>query len=124
MTNSIKNSLETEYKKMKSILENPSEKNKCINFEKFDGRVELDELYELIRLVVPVHNCSTALKDILIINLMLIIYYFLNQMLFLTVPHYEPLRHATLMPVLSQVGFYLFSLLLSRFFFSVILCNV
>ena len=53
MTNSVRNSLETEYKQMKSILENPSEKNKCINFEKFDGRVELDELYELSRLI---HN--------------------------------------------------------------------
>ncbi len=53
MTNSVRNSLETEYKQMKSILENPSEKDKCINFKKFDGRVELDELYELSRLI---HN--------------------------------------------------------------------
>ena len=56
MTNSVRNSLETEYKKMKSILENPSEKDKYINFDNFDGRVQLDELYELRSLIHNTQN--------------------------------------------------------------------
>jgi len=56
MTNSVRNSLETEYKKMKSILENPSEKDKYINFDNFDDRVQLDELYELRSLIHNTRN--------------------------------------------------------------------
>jgi ABC-type Mn2+/Zn2+ transport system ATPase subunit len=43
MTNSVRNSLETEYKQMKSILENPSEKNKCILFSTHDIDLCIEE---------------------------------------------------------------------------------
>ncbi len=43
--------LEKEYEQMKSIINDPLERETCLNFKGFDGKVELEELYELMRFI-------------------------------------------------------------------------
>ena len=47
MKQSLKSSLETEYKQVKSILSNPKIKDGYLNFKDFDEKVSLEELYKL-----------------------------------------------------------------------------
>lgn len=47
----MKDLLTKEYEEMKSLINNTTERNNYLNLKGFDGRVELDELYELMKFI-------------------------------------------------------------------------
>jgi|GEM_PF-2271702 len=61
MNTNLKNSIEKEYNQMKMILENTVERDKCLNLKGFDGRVEFDELYELMKFIHSIKDLENCL---------------------------------------------------------------
>lgn len=61
MKSKFENILETEYRQMKKVLEDSDERNKYLNFKGFDGRVEFDELYELMKFIHSIEDLEDCI---------------------------------------------------------------
>jgi hypothetical protein len=61
MKQSVKSSLETEYKQVKKILSNSNERDKCYNLDGFDGKVTLEELYKLKSFIYDIEELDNCI---------------------------------------------------------------